>query len=80
MQLNDFMNKIWDAQTINGSVVIDKRVTYGSEPDISFTTQESDGEINFVSAQEMYWEQMSEIAEMENAAENGINKIGVKLC
>ena len=80
MQLNDFMNKIWDAQTINGSVVIDKRVTYGSEPDISFTTQDSDGEINFVSAQEMYWEQMSEIAEMENAAENGINKIGVKLC
>ncbi len=80
MQLNDFMNKIWDAQTINGSVVIDKRVTYGSEPDISFTTQESDGENNFVSAQEMYWEQMSEIAEMENAAENGINKIGVKLC
>ncbi len=60
MQLNDFMNKIWNAQTINGSVVIDKRVTYGSEPDISFTTQESDGKINFVSAQEMYWEQMSE--------------------
>lgn len=54
MSLNEFMNKVWTATEIAGSKVIDRRVCYGSKPDIQFTVETSEGEIDFVSAFDMF--------------------------
>ena len=72
MQLNDFINKVWDAKYVDGCIVVDKRVTYGSEPDIEFTVKDEDGEFNFISAKNMFWKQMAEISDMQDAAEKGV--------
>jgi len=72
MEFKEFMNWVWDQKTVNGQTVLDKRVCYGAEPDIQFTVQNEGGEIDFVSAKEMFWNQMAEIAEMQGAADNGV--------
>jgi hypothetical protein len=72
MEFKEFMNWVWDQKTVNGQTVLDKRVCYGAEPDIQFTVQNEGGEIAFVSAKEMFWNQMAEIAEMQGAADNGV--------
>ena len=75
MELKELMNWVWEQKTVNGQVVINKRVCYGSEPDIEFTVQTEGGEVAFVSAKEMFWNQMAEIANMQCAAENGVKLI-----
>ena len=75
MELKEFMNWVWGQKTVNGQTVLEKRVCYGAEPDIEFTVKTEGGEIAFVSAKEMFWEQMAEIAEMQCAAENGVKLI-----
>jgi hypothetical protein len=72
MEFKEFMEWVWDQKTVNGQTVLDKRVCYGAEPDIQFTVQNEGGEIAFVSAKEMFWNQMAEIAEMQGAADNGV--------
>jgi len=72
MEFKEFMEWVWDQKTVNGQTVLDKRVCYGAEPDIQFTVQNEGGEIEFVSAKEMFWNQMAEIAEMQGAADNGV--------
>jgi len=72
MEFKEFMEWVWDQKTVNGQIVLDKRVCYGAEPDIQFTVQTESGDIDFVSAKEMFWNQMAEIAEMQGAAENGV--------
>jgi len=72
MEFKEFMEWVWDQKTVNGQTVLDKRVCYGTEPDIQFTVQNEGGEIAFVSAKEMFWNQMAEIAEMQGAADNGV--------
>ena len=72
MEFKEFMEWVWDQKTVNGQTVLDKRVCYGAEPDIQFTVQTENGDIEFVSAKEMFWNQMAEIAEMQSAAENGV--------
>lgn len=54
MQLNEFMNKVWTATEIAGNKVIDRRVCYGSKPDFQFTVELANGEIDFVSAFDMF--------------------------
>ncbi len=49
-----FMNDVWSAKTIAGESVIARRVKWGSQPDIQFTIEKSDGEIDFVSAFDMF--------------------------
>ena len=75
MEFKEFMEWVWDQKTVNGQTVLDKRVCYGAEPDIQFTVQNEGGEIAFVSAKEMFWNQMAEIANMQCAAENGVKLI-----
>ena len=75
MELKEFMNWVSEQKTVNGQVVLNKRVCYGSEPDIEFTVQTEGGEVAFVSAKEMFWNQMAEIANMQCAAENGVKLI-----
>ena len=75
MELKEFMNWVLEQKTVNGQVVLNKRVCYGSEPDIEFTVQTEGGEVAFVSAKEMFWNQMAEIANMQCAAENGVKLI-----
>jgi hypothetical protein len=52
--MKQFMENIWDATEINGMKVVDKRVTYGSQPDIQFTVQDKNGEYDFISAMDIY--------------------------
>lgn len=54
MNLNEFMNKVWSATEIAGNKVIDRRVCYGSVPDFQFTVETTDGEVDFVSAFDMF--------------------------
>lgn len=49
-----FMNEVWSAKTIAGNSVIDRRMMFGGQPDIQFTIEKSDGEIDFVSAFDMF--------------------------
>jgi len=49
-----FMNDVWSAQTIAGEPVIARRVKWGTNPDIEFTIEKSDGEIDIVSAFDMF--------------------------
>jgi hypothetical protein len=72
MEFKEFMEWVWDQKTVNGQTVLDKRVCYGAEPDIQFTVQTENGDIEFVSAKKMFWNQMAEIAEMQGAADNGV--------
>jgi hypothetical protein len=50
MELKDFMNQIWDSIEINGQKVVNRRVCYGSLPDLEF--QLEDG--SFVSAKDLF--------------------------
>jgi hypothetical protein len=50
MSLKEFMDNIWSAEEINGLKVINRRVCYGSEPDLQF--QLEDG--SFVNAKELF--------------------------
>ena len=72
MEFKEFMEWVWDQETVNGQVVLDKRVCFGAEPDIQFTVQTENGDIDFVSAKDMFWNQMAEIAEMADAHQNGV--------
>lgn len=54
MTIQDFMNDVWSATEIAGNKVIDRRVCYGSNPDFQFTVETTDGEVEFVSAFEMF--------------------------
>lgn len=72
MELKEFMEWIWDQKTIEGHTVIDKRVCFGAEPDIEFTVKDENGDFKFIKAKNMFWEQMAEIAEMQDAHENGV--------
>lgn len=56
MKFNEFMNKVWSAVEIeNVGKVIERRVGYGSLPDIKFTVEKFDGTgLEFVSAKEMW--------------------------
>ena len=72
MEFKEFMEWVWDQKTVNGQTVLNKRVCYGAEPDIQFTVQTENGDIEFVSAKKMFWNQMAEIAEMQGAADNGV--------
>lgn len=54
MTLKEFMNDVWTATVVNSCEVVDRRVCYGSEPDIQFTVKTQDGEVEFVSAFEMF--------------------------
>jgi len=45
---------VWTATQIMGNPVVDRRVCYGGTPDIQFTVELSDGELNFVSAFDMF--------------------------
>ena len=58
MTLKEFMNDVWTATVVNSCEVVDRRVCYGSEPDIQFTVKTQDGDINFVSAKEMFEKEM----------------------
>ena len=53
MQLKDFMDSIWTATEIDGNTVIDRRVRFGSAPDLEFTVQTAEG-IQFVSAKDLF--------------------------
>jgi hypothetical protein len=50
MTLKEFMDNIWGAEEINGKKVVNRRVCYGSLPDLEF--QLEDG--TFVNAKELY--------------------------
>ena len=50
MELKDFMNQVWGANEINGQKVVNRRVCYGSLPDLEF--QLEDG--SFVSAKNLF--------------------------
>lgn len=54
MTIQDFMNDVWTATEIAGNKVIDRRVCYGSNPDFQFTVETTDGEVEFVSAFDMF--------------------------
>ena len=54
MNLTEFMNKVWSATEIAGNKVIDRRVCYGSQPDFQFTVEMPNGDVDFVSAFDMF--------------------------
>lgn len=54
MNLTEFMNKVWTATEIAGNKVIDRRVCYGSKPDFQFTVEMPNGDVDFVSAFDMF--------------------------
>ena len=54
MTLTDFMNKVWTATEIAGNKVVDRRVKYGSQPDFQFTVELPNGDVEFVSAFDMF--------------------------
>jgi hypothetical protein len=55
MKMKEFMNKVWAATEIEGAgKVIDRRVCYGSFPDIEFTVKQENGNVILVRAKEMW--------------------------
>jgi hypothetical protein len=53
-ELKAFMDAVWTATSISGNTVVDRRVEYGSLPDIQFTVELPNGEVDFVSAFDMF--------------------------
>jgi len=53
-ELKSFMEAVWTASSISGNTVVDRRVKFGSQPDIQFTVELPSGEIDFVSAFDMF--------------------------
>jgi hypothetical protein len=53
-ELKSFMEAVWTASSISGNTVVDRRVKFGSQPDIQFTVELPNGEIDFVSAFDMF--------------------------
>jgi hypothetical protein len=55
MTMKEFMDKVWTANEIVGAgKVVDRRVCYGSMPDIQFTVERPGGGFDLISAKEMF--------------------------
>ena len=53
-ELKSFMDAVWTASSISGNTVVDRRVKFGYHNDIEFTVELPNVEIYFVSAFDMF--------------------------